>query len=84
MGSDTEEEMKALKSNNFIWPRDRQRVREVQAELRDKTLIIPLKKTPSYVAGVDSAFLDDSIISVASLYGYPELSRVEEKYVVKK
>ncbi len=76
--------MKTYKDDTFIWPRDRMRVREVQAELRKKTLIIPLEKMPSLVAGVDSAFLDDSIISVACLYRYPEITLVEEKYVVKK
>lgn len=76
--------MKTSKYDTFVWPRDRMRVREVQAELRDKTVIIPLEKMPSLVAGVDSAFLDDSIISVACLYKYPELTLVEEKHVVKK
>lgn len=66
----------------LIWPRDRKKVKEIQAYLRKKRVLKPLDRPPQYIAGVDAAFLGDKIISTACLYKFPELVPVEENYVV--
>jgi deoxyribonuclease V len=48
----------------------------------DKVNIIPLKKNPEIIAGVDAAFLDDKVIGVACLYTYPEIIPFEDSYAV--
>jgi deoxyribonuclease V len=68
----------------LVWPRDRERVKEIQAYLREKRVLKPLESLPRYVAGVDAAFLGDKIISTACLYKFPELTLIEENYVVKE
>ena len=47
--------------------------RQLQIELSKKVRILPLLKSPSYIAGVDAAFDGDSVIAVASLFEYPSL-----------
>jgi len=44
--------------------------------------IIPLKKEPKYIVGVDAAFLNNKVIGVACLYKYPEIHFIEEAYAV--
>lgn len=66
------------------WPEDKFRAREVQEALRNEVVITPFKGKPAYVAGVDAAFLDDKIISVACLFKYPEADIIQEDYIVKK
>jgi deoxyribonuclease V len=61
-----------------------QEARELQDLLRTKVRIMPLKKEPLYVAGVDAAFSEDMVFGAACLYHYPELSLVEQKAVVRK
>ena len=56
-----------------VWPRDTPTARRIQIELRKKVRIRPLKKRPSYIAGVDAAFGDGSVIAVAFLFTYPSL-----------
>lgn len=64
------------------WPRDREKAKKIQAYLVKRLSIKPLEKAPSYIAGVDAAFLGDKIISTACLYKFPELVPVEENYAV--
>jgi len=64
------------------WPTGIAEAKEIQESLRKNVKIIPLMKTPEYVAGVDAAFLGDKIISVACLYSYPDLTPIEERYAV--
>lgn len=66
------------------WPDDIATARSLQEELRAKVRIIPLKKRPAYVAGVDSAFIGDKVIAVACLYTYPQLEPVEDADAVKE
>lgn len=68
----------------LVWPRDRDRIEQLQALLNARKRIVPLAETPRLVAGVDSAFLNDRIISVACLYEYPALVAVEEAHVIRK
>lgn len=69
----------------MYWPKTISGARRVQEALKDKVRIEPLRKTPRYIAGVDAAFTDDSIIASACLYLYPEIeflySVVREKKV---
>jgi len=64
------------------WPGDLQGARKLQEILQKKVNIIPLKKHPQYIAGVDAAFLNTKVIGVACLYKYPEIHLLEETYAV--
>ena len=64
------------------WPGDLQGARKLQEILQKKVNIIPLKKEPKYIAGVDAAFLNNKVIGVACLYKYPEISLIEETHAV--
>src|SRR4030067_923720 len=64
------------------WPGDLQGARKLQEILQKKVNIIPLKKEPKYIAGVDAAFLNNKVIGVACLYKYPEISLMEETHAV--
>ena len=64
------------------WPGDLQGARKLQEILQKKVNIIPLKKEPKYIAGVDAAFLNNKVIGVACLYKYPEISLIGEAYAV--
>lgn len=60
------------------WPKDIARAKKVQSLLRKKVRIIPLKKTPALIAGLDAAFADNRVVAVASLFRYPELVPIED------
>jgi deoxyribonuclease V len=62
------------------WPKNITEAKEIQEVLKKKVSIIPLRKSPEYVAGVDAAFFEDKIIGVACLYRYPEIILIEEAY----
>lgn len=66
------------------WPRDINGAKKLQEVLKKKVSIIPLRKSPEYVAGVDAAFFEDKIIGVTCLYRYPEIILVEEAYSITK
>jgi deoxyribonuclease V len=40
--------------------------------------ILPLRKTPVHVAGVDAAFSDNEVIAVSSLFAFPSLECVQD------
>jgi deoxyribonuclease V len=50
---------------------------ELQKDLSKKVRIIPLKREPRYVGGVDAAFSEDLVYAAACIYRYPELTLVE-------
>lgn len=56
------------------WPRDISTARQLQIELSRKIKILPLKRKPSYIAGIDAAFDRKSVVAVACLFEYPSLS----------
>jgi deoxyribonuclease V len=62
------------------WPITIPEARAVQHLLKGKVRIIPLKKTPRFIAGVDAAFADDQIICAACLYRYPQLTLIEDAH----
>ncbi len=68
------------------WPKaiSIEHARELQKDLRKKVRIIPLKREPQYVAGVDAAFSEDLVYAVACLYRYPELTPVEKACAVER
>jgi deoxyribonuclease V len=70
--------------NPFSWPVNINDAKSVQAVLRDKVKIIPLKKRPRFIAGVDAAFTRDRVIGVACLYMYPELVLLAEAFAIMK
>ncbi len=65
------------------WPRDREKLKEIQTLLAGKIRIVPLEEEPRHVAGVDAAFIYHRIVSVACVYKYPEMTPVEEGHSVR-
>jgi deoxyribonuclease V len=61
-----------------VWPADTAAARKLQYELSQRVRIHPLRKSPSYIAGVDAAFDGESVIAVASLFDYPSLFHVDD------
>lgn len=69
---------------SFNWPTNIRDAKAIQISLRDKLRIVPLKKAPRYIASVDASFIDDKVVAVACLYGYPELSYLEHEIAIGK
>jgi deoxyribonuclease V len=67
-----------------LWPKDILEAKKIQDVLRKRVKIIPLKKTPELIAGVDAAFTGDKVIAVAVLYEYPELKYLYDAFLSKK
>jgi len=65
-------------------PKDFKEAKEIQLRLKRKIRIVPLERTPQFIAGVDASFRDDNIIAAACLYKYPELVPIEDVYAVAK
>jgi len=61
-----------------LWPSDITGAKRVQGILRRRVRIIPLRKDPEWIAGVDCSFSHDLVIAVASLYCYQDLSHCED------
>ncbi len=59
------------------WPQTIPEARDLQNILKKEVRIIPLRKQPRLIAGLDAAFAGDQIIGSACLYRYPELTFVE-------
>lgn len=60
------------------YPRTCNDAKKIQLELRLKVKIIPLKKKPRFIAGVDAAFTDTKVIAAACLYSFPQLVPLED------
>ena len=71
-----------LTKKSFILPDNLRDARTIQTTLREKLKLIPLRRPPRIIAGVDAAFPDDRVICVACLYAYPEITPVEDAYAV--
>jgi deoxyribonuclease V len=67
-----------------LWPESAVEAKKVQRHLEKRIRIIPLKKTPRYVAAADAAFTGDRVIGAACLFRYPELAQIEEAVAVKE
>jgi deoxyribonuclease V len=61
-------------------PHDTEEAKNMQLKLREKVKIVPLKKKPEFIAGVDAAFTEDKVIAAACLFKYPELIHMEDAY----
>lgn len=66
------------------WPEDKDTAKEVQLSLSKAVKLKPLRKPPALVAGVDSAFFGDRIVSAVCLFKYPELTLIEENHAVRE
>ncbi|MGQ9569935.1 MAG: endonuclease V [Thermodesulfovibrionales bacterium] len=66
------------------WPEDIKGAQRIQKILREKAEIMPLKRPPEIIAGVDAAFSTDKVIGVACAYTYPDLTFVKESYSIAK
>jgi deoxyribonuclease V len=66
------------------FPLNIEEARKVQHELKKKARIVPLKKQPRIIAGVDAAFTKNRIVAVACLLTYPGLEPIEDRYAAQK
>ena len=68
------------------WPKtiSIEHARELQKDLRKRVQVIPLKREPRYVAGVDAAFSENLVYAAACLYSYPDLILVEKACAAEK
>ena len=73
-----------LNKNTIIWPDNLQGARAIQTTLSEKVKVIPLRKSPQFIAGVDAVFLHDKVIGIACLYKYPEIIPLEDVYAVNE
>lgn len=64
------------------WPKNITEAKKIQGVIRKRVKIIPLKKSPIHIAGVDAAFSRSKVIGVVSLYKYPEMIPVKDVYAV--
>lgn len=67
-----------------LWPDDISEAKKIQDVLRKMVKIIPLKKIPEIIAGVDAAFAGDKVVAVATLYEYPELKHLHDAFSIEK
>jgi deoxyribonuclease V len=58
--------------------------KKIQNFLKQKVKIYPLRKKIYFIAGVDAAFGEDTVIGTACLFSFPELEFLEESWAVKK
>jgi deoxyribonuclease V len=70
--------MTADKGKKDLWPKTLQDARALQELLRKRVKIVPLRKPPHYIAGVDAAFIDDIVVAVASLFTCPSMQYRED------
>jgi deoxyribonuclease V len=61
-------------------PDNRAEAKKIQLKLRKRVRIVPLRKHPACIAGVDAAFTKDRVIAAACLYTYPGLVHVEDAH----
>ena len=68
---------------HFPWPKTIAEARALQVRWKDRIKLLPLKKLPELVAGVDAAFLDDKVIAAACLFRYPDMAPLEEASAIR-
>ena len=68
--------------NSLDRPKNILEAKAIQIAFKEKVKIIPYKKEPEYIAGVDAAFTDKQVIGVASVFKYPEMIPLEDAYAV--
>ncbi len=73
-----------LVGRGYQCPKDSARARQIQLSLARKVRIVPLKKTPRFLAAVDASFTDDAVIAVATLYEFPEISHLQDAFFTGK
>jgi deoxyribonuclease V len=71
-----------MTSESFTWPKNINDAKAIQLALKDRVKIIPLRKEPRLIAGVDAAFFNDKVIGIACILRYPELTHVEDTFAV--
>lgn len=72
-----------MRSTAIRWPRTIQAAKKMQQDLSCNVEIIPLRKEPSLIAGVDASFDGNKIIAVACLFQYPEMRLIEKAYDIR-
>lgn len=66
------------------WPTDISEARQIQDALSKQVKIIPLKKMPELIAGVDASIDSGKVTAVVSLYEYSGLRHIEDAFSVKE
>lgn len=70
--------MKLSGQQHTHWPTDIVEAKALQERLRKRVLLAPLDREPRTIAGVDAAFIGDTIVAVACCYDYPALAHRED------
>ena len=60
------------------WTNNISSAQALQNKLRERIRIDPLRKRPSYIAGVDAAFIGNKVVAVACLFSYPGIEPLED------
>ncbi len=69
---------------HLSWPTTIYDAKKIQISLKNQVKIIPFRKKPEFIAGVDAAFFNDMVIGVACLFKFHQLLPLEDKFVIKK
>jgi len=72
----------AITMKSPVWPHSIDEAKAVQLAMKDRVKIIPLRRKPRFIAGVDAAFTEKNVIGSVCLYEYPELIPVEDEFSV--
>lgn len=67
-----------------LWPDDILEAKKIQDMLKKRVEIIPLKKIPELIAGVDASFTDDKVIAIATLYEYQGLKHMQDAFFIEE
>jgi deoxyribonuclease V len=63
-------------------PKNILEAKAIQIALKEKIKIIPYKKEPEFIAGVDASFTEKKVIGVVSVFKFPEMIPLEDAYAV--
>ncbi len=70
--------------SHWVWSDNIAEAKKIQEKIKKSIVITKLKINLSYIAGVDAAFIHDTIIAVAALYNYPALSHLTDTHSIEK
>ncbi len=66
-----------LHNTDMSWAKELARAKAVQERLAGRVRVVPLRKGPRTVAGVDAAFSETRVYAAAALFSYPGLELIE-------
>jgi deoxyribonuclease V len=67
-----------------LWPKDMLSARLVQEALAKSVSILPLKRIPKRIAGVDACYTERGVVAAAALFTYPGLEHLDDAVAEEK